>query len=111
MWHARIGELRADTDIFTTFEGANTVSLQLVAKGLLTDFKEQFEELRIWATLKHFTGRASTAVTELNPVITRKTDMEHLRDPEFHANALRYREARLLHTVAARLRALLADKR
>ena len=111
MWKARIGELRADTDIFTTFEGANTVLLQLVAKGLLTDFKEQFEELRIWAALKHFSGRASTAVTELNPVITRKTDVEHLRDPDFHANALRFREARLLHTVAARLRALLNDGR
>ncbi len=111
MWRARIGELRADTDIFTTFEGANTVLLQLVAKGLLTDFKEQFEELRIWAAVKHLTGRASTAVTELNPVIIRKTDVEHLRDPEFHANALRFREARLLHTVAARLRALLVAKR
>ncbi len=111
MWDARIGELRADTDIFTTFEGANTVLLQLVAKGLLTDFKEQFEELRIWAAIKHLSGRASTAVTELNPVVTRKTDVEHLRDPDFHANALRFREARLLHTAAARLRALLSSGR
>lgn len=109
MWDNRIGELRADTDIFTTFEGANTVLLQLVAKGLLTDFKEQFEELRIWAAVRHLTTRASTAVAELNPVITRKTDLEHLRDPEFHSNALRYREARLLHSVAARLRRLIGD--
>src|SRR6266480_3474797 len=29
----RLTELRADTDIFTTFEGDNTVLLQLVAKG------------------------------------------------------------------------------
>ena len=28
--------LKADTDVFTTFEGDNTVLLQLVAKGLLT---------------------------------------------------------------------------
>jgi acyl-CoA oxidase len=111
MWRAKIGELRADTDIFTTFEGANTVLLQLVAKGLLTDFKEQFEELRIWAAIKHLTGRASTAVAALNPVVTRKTDVEHLRDHEFHLNALKFREARLLHTVAARLRALLGEGR
>ncbi|HEX6064808.1 MAG TPA: acyl-CoA dehydrogenase, partial [Longimicrobiales bacterium] len=71
----------------------------------------QFEELRIWAAIKHLTGRASTAVTELNPVVTRKTDVEHLRDPDFHANALRFREARLLHTAAARLRALLSSGR
>jgi acyl-CoA oxidase len=107
MWDMRIGELRADTDIFTTFEGANTVLLQLVAKGLLTELKEQFEEMRIWAAVRQLTARAGTAVAELNPLITRKTDIDHLRDPEFHRNALRFREARLLHSVAARIRALL----
>src|SRR5256714_415210 len=38
----RLTELRADTDIFTTFEGDNTVLLQLVAKGLLTNFRDEF---------------------------------------------------------------------
>jgi acyl-CoA oxidase len=111
MWDNRIGELRADTDIFTTFEGANPVLLQLVAKGLLTDLREQFEEMRVRAVLRHLTARASTAVAELNPVITRKTDVEHLRDPDFHISALRFREARLLHSVAARMRQLIGDGR
>ncbi|HEY0674141.1 MAG TPA: acyl-CoA dehydrogenase [Longimicrobiales bacterium] len=111
MWDQRLGELRADTDIFTTFEGANTVLLQLVAKGLLTDLREQFEETRVWAVVRHLTARATTAVAELNPVITRKTDAEHLRDPEFHASALRFREARLLHSVAARLRQMIGAGR
>jgi acyl-CoA oxidase len=35
-------QLKADTDVFTTFEGDNTVLLQLVAKGLLTDFRDEF---------------------------------------------------------------------
>src|SRR6185503_18079906 len=99
------------TDVFTTFEGANNVLLQLVAKGLLTELREQFEEMRIWAAVRHVTNRAGTAVTELNPVVTRKTEEEHLRDPEFHNAALRYREGRLLRSVAARLRALIADGR
>jgi acyl-CoA oxidase len=111
MWENRIGELRADTDIFTTFEGANNVLWQLVARGLLTELREQFEEMRIWAVVRHVTTRAGTAVTDLNPVITRKTDEEHLRDPDFHLGALRYREDRLLRSVAARLRRLIADKR
>ena len=110
MWANRIGELRADTDIFTTFEGANPVLWQLVAKGLLTDFREQFEEMRIWAAVRHLTARAGTAVAELNPVITRKTDVDHLRDPDFHSSALRFREARLLHTAALRLRALIKER-
>jgi acyl-CoA oxidase len=111
MWENRIGELRADTDVFTTFEGANNILWQLVARGLLTELRAQFEEMRIWAVVRHVTTRAGTAVTELNPVITRKTDEEHLRDPDFHLGALRYREDRLLRSVAARLRRLIADKR
>ncbi|MGQ0562503.1 MAG: acyl-CoA dehydrogenase family protein [Gemmatimonadota bacterium] len=111
MWENRIGELRADTDVFTTFEGANHVLLQLVARGLLTELREQFEEMRIWAAVRHVTARASSAMAELNPVITRKTDEEHLRDPEFHAASLRYREERLLRSAAARLRRLIAEGR
>ena len=104
MWQNRIGELRADTDVFTTFEGANDVLWQLVAKGLLTGLREQFEEMRVWTAIKQMTARAGSAVTDLNPVATRKTDVEHLRDPDFHAAALAFREDRLLRSVAGRLR-------
>jgi acyl-CoA oxidase len=41
----RLVGLRDDIDVFTTFEGDNTVLLQLVAKGLLTDYKEEFGSL------------------------------------------------------------------
>ncbi len=36
----RLTQLRADTDVFATFEGDNTVLLQLVAKGVLTNYRE-----------------------------------------------------------------------
>ena len=42
---AHFAALRADTDVFTTFEGDNHVLLQLVAKGLLTDYSSDFEDL------------------------------------------------------------------
>ena len=42
----RLATLKADTDVFTTFEGDNTVLLQLVAKGLLTDYRESFGRAR-----------------------------------------------------------------
>ena len=32
----RFARLKADTDVFTTFEGSNPVLLQLAAKGLLS---------------------------------------------------------------------------
>jgi acyl-CoA oxidase len=41
----RFAALKADTDVFTTFEGDNHVLLQLVAKGLLTDYSSEFSDL------------------------------------------------------------------
>jgi acyl-CoA oxidase len=39
----RLVELRADTDVFTTFEGDNHVLLQLVAKHLLTGYNDDIK--------------------------------------------------------------------
>ncbi|MGH7467127.1 MAG: acyl-CoA dehydrogenase [Longimicrobiales bacterium] len=109
MFENRLSTLREDADIFTTFEGANVVLQQLVAKGLLSDYREQFGELNVWTALRFLTARASSAVVEQNPIVKRKTDREHLRDPEFHQAALRFREQRLLASVARRLKARLDD--
>jgi acyl-CoA oxidase len=100
----RLGALRADTDIFTTFEGANDVLLQLVARGLLTEYREQFGELRVWSVVRYLGRRAATAAAALNPIASRRTDPEHLRDPGFHRAAFRYREERLLGSAARRLK-------
>jgi acyl-CoA oxidase len=109
LFENRFGTLREDADIFTTFEGANPVLQQLVAKGLLSDYKEQFGEMRVRSVIRFMTARASIAVTEQNPIVKRRTEREHLRDPEFQAAALRFREQRLLTTVARRLKARLDD--
>lgn len=98
------GRLRADTDVFTTFEGVNIVLYQLVAKALLTDYREELGDLRLWDAVRWLAGRATTRVTELNPVVTRRTDRDHLMDPAFHAAALEYRERRLLGSLARRLK-------
>jgi acyl-CoA oxidase len=105
----RLGRLRADADVFTTFEGANAVLLQLVAKGLLSEYKEEMSDLRLWGLVKHLADRAETRLTEMNPVSVRRTDSEHLRDPAFHGAALEYREERLLASAGRRLRALIGD--
>jgi len=103
----RFASLRADADVFTTFEGDNTVLMLLVAKALLADFREQFEEARFLGILKQVTGKAARAIAELNPVITRMADEAHLRDPEFQLGALRYRENRVLVAAARRLKKLI----
>ena len=105
----RIGALRADTDVFTTFEGANHVLYQLVARGRLTEYRDQFGELRIWNIARFIAARAATRVAELNPIITRRTDDDHLLDPDFHNAALRYRVERLTASLARRLKARIDD--
>lgn len=105
----RFGQLKADVDVFATFEGANVVLLQLVAKGLLSRFREEMGDLKVWGMLKFLAERAGTRVTELNPVVTRRTDEEHLRDFDFHRAAFRYREERLLISAAGRLKGLIDE--
>jgi len=100
----RFAALKADSDVFTTFEGDNTVLLQLVAKGLLSDYRKQFGDMGFVDLMRFVASRAGTAVRELNPVLPRMTAPEHLRDPQFHLGALRWREEHLLATVARRLK-------
>ena len=49
----RLTQLRADLDIYATFEGDNNVLLQLVAKRLLTDYSRKFAKADAGA-LAHF---------------------------------------------------------
>ena len=105
----RFAALKADTDIFTTFEGANLVLHQLAAKGLLSRYRDEMGGLDLPGALRYLGERAETSLTELNPVVTRRTAEEHLLDPDFHLAALHYREARLLRSVATRMRARLGD--
>ncbi len=105
----RFANLKADIEIFTTFEGDNTVLMQLLAKSLLTDYRRQFEDLRAYTIIKYLAERAATVVSELNPVVTHNSDEDHLRDSEFQLAAFEYRESRLIATAAQRLRARISD--
>jgi len=100
----RIADLRADVEIFTTFEGDNTVLAQLVAKSVLAGYRKQFSDGGVAAVLRAVVRRGRDAVVEKNPVAVRRTDPEHLRDREFHLAALRHREERVVATCAARLK-------
>jgi len=100
----RFADLKADTEIFTTFEGDNTVLMQLVAKGVLSAFNENFHAEGMMGVLRFIGGRLSTTIVEKNPLSIRKTDTEHLLDPYFHVQAFQYRESKLTYAVGQRLR-------
>lgn len=105
----RFAALKADADIFTTFEGANAVLYQLAAKGLLSRFRDEMDDLNLWRAFKYLGELAETRIMELNPVVTRRTDRDHLASDDFLVGALTYRESRLLRSAALRLRARLRD--
>ncbi len=103
----RFADLKADSDIFTTFEGDNTVLMQLVAKALLSGFKQEFHDEGFRAIIRLLVSQVSNSVTELNPIFTRKTDIDHLLDNEFQLNTFYYRKRKLLISVSQRMRNLL----
>ena len=99
----RLGELKADTDVFTTFEGDNTILLQLVAKSLLTGFRDEFEEMNAFATAGFVAsrpGRRWSSAPRGRELIQRLTDDlipgrerdEDLLDREYHLGLFRWRE-------------------
>jgi len=105
----RIDDLKNDTEIYTTFEGDNTVLMQLVAKNRLGEFRKQFSEMNIATIFSYVLDQAKTAVTEKNPFATRNTDDSHLKDPEFHLHAFQYREKELVSSAARRFKRLVDD--
>lgn len=100
----RIADLKGDVDIFTTFEGDNTVLLQLAAKGILSDFRSEFNSAGFASVLKLLQTQLSDRLTTINPLYSNKVDAEHLYNPKFHKHAFDYRTRRLTYTLAMRIR-------
>lgn len=100
----RIGDLKTDVDIFTTFEGDNTVLLQLAAKGVLSDFNAELNGGGFTAVLKLIGGQIKDKLASINPVYVNKVDKDHLYDPKFHQHAFDYRTRKLTYSVAMRIK-------
>lgn len=103
----RFAALKADSDIFTTFEGDNTVLMQLVAKGLMTEFKQNFHDDGYRAVLRILLTKVQHETYENNPLFTRNTDSSHLLDSNFHFHALKYRKKKTLIALSERMRTYL----
>ena len=115
----RFDALRADTDVFTTFEGDNTILLQLVAKGLLTDYKDSFEDMDQIGMVRFIGGMAVETVLErtnarsilerLRDAVPGRSDGAEdidagLQDGAYHLEMLTWREEHQLSAVARRLK-------
>jgi acyl-CoA oxidase len=115
----RLPGLKADTDVFTTFEGDNTVLLQLVAKTLLTNYQAEFGELDTIGTVRFVadqvvetvierTGTRALAQRLIDAVPGRDEDTS-LRDRGYQLSLFEWREKHMLDGVARRLRSGITD--
>ncbi len=110
----RLPSLKADSDIFATFEGDNTVLLQLVAKNLLVGFRGELESMDLLDTVRMIAEQAGEQVLErtgvrqvlqrLAGVLPGQDAAEDLRDHDVQLGLLAWREEHLLTSVLARLR-------
>ena len=67
-------QLKADTDVFTTFEGDNTVLLQLVAKTILSDYGRRVAKLDV-------VGKARFAADLVGGMVAERTGVRAVLQP------------------------------
>ena len=109
----RLVELRADTDVFTTFEGDNHVLLQLVAKHLLTEYNDDIKSMSPFEWVRfatNFAGERVSRRTAAGQIIQRLLDNSEDNDVEgslynrgTQAKMFSDREQYLLSSLARRL--------
>jgi acyl-CoA oxidase len=111
----RFASLKADTDVFATFEGDNTVLLQLVAKGLLTDYRDEFGSLDTLGTVRFVADQVVETVVErtrarkllqsLAGVVPGRDEDRDLFDRDWQLELFAWREEHVISGVARRLKA------
>ncbi|HPU12871.1 MAG TPA: acyl-CoA dehydrogenase [Aeromicrobium sp.] len=115
----RLTTLKADSDVFTTFEGDNVVLLQLVAKELLTSYAKEVTGLDPVQMVRFAAGTVADTVKERTAasqliqrlIDARSRDDEHnLLDRGTQLNLFEDREQHVIETAARRLRKAGKDK-
>ncbi|HEY1591118.1 MAG TPA: acyl-CoA dehydrogenase [Solirubrobacteraceae bacterium] len=120
MGENRLAALKADTDVFTTFEGDNTVLMMLVAKGVLTDYKDHFSELNPPEMVRFVAGQAVETLAErlfarkivqviADAVPTGDDDTGDLLERDAQLDLFRWREGHVTTSAARRFKRGLDD--
>ena len=108
MFVNRFASLKADSDIFTTFEGDNTVLMQLVAKNLLGELKDQLKEMSPGRIARFFIDQRLNALKKRFNGLT--SGSGSLLDPEQQLAHFRFRESTLLLRAGGAFRRLTRQK-
>jgi acyl-CoA oxidase len=111
----RFAALKADTDIFTTFEGDNTVLIMLAARALLTDYAHDFGGLNPAEMVTFVAGQAVETVVErlfarkivqviADAVPTREADHSVLLERDQQVELFHWRQGHITASVANRFK-------
>jgi acyl-CoA oxidase len=110
----RFAALKADTDVFTTFEGDNTVLMMLVARGLLTDYRDDFGALNPRELVMFVAEQAVETVAErlfarkiaqvIADVVPGRDETGDLLDRESQLELFRWREGHITASIAQRFK-------
>ncbi|OJX96055.1 MAG: acyl-CoA dehydrogenase [Micrococcales bacterium 73-15] len=110
----RIVGLRADLDVYVTFEGDNTVLLQLVGKRLLTDYGRETATMDVAGQARWVAKRAGDMALYRTPLRrasqsvrdwgSKARSASELRDPAVQRELLEDRVETMIEEIALRLR-------
>ncbi|MBK8463246.1 MAG: acyl-CoA dehydrogenase family protein [Nigerium sp.] len=106
--------LRQDVDVFATFEGENTVMLQLVAKALLLNYQRSWGEMDLRGTAQA-TARmlgndilertaARSVIDRVLAAASRKPEAQQLTSRAWHIQMFEHRERHTIESLAKRMR-------
>ncbi|WP_309106804.1 acyl-CoA dehydrogenase [Arthrobacter sp.] len=88
----RFASLRADLDVYVTFEGDNTVLLQLVAKRLLADYANEFRNVDFGVLARYVVGQAADVAIHRTGLRQVAQFVADTGSPQKAAIALRHEE-------------------
>ncbi len=103
----RFAQMQADVDIFSTFEGDNTILSQMIAKGGLDELSQMAKKKGPVGMAVKVASDAISHAWDKNPIQKRRTSPEHLKGAEFQADAFAYREEVATMAVANKMRSLI----
>jgi acyl-CoA oxidase len=115
----RFGEMRNDVDIFTTFEGDNTVLTMLAARGLLTDYAADFGGMNPTELVVFVAGQAVETVVErlfarkiaqvISDAVPTLEPDRNLLEREHQLELFHWRQGHIVASVANRFRRGLSE--
>nr|WP_239020760.1 acyl-CoA dehydrogenase [Nakamurella antarctica] len=115
----QITQLKADLDVFTTFEGANTVLLQLAGKGLMTQYREHVGDLdtvgmvgfiaeQVLGDVAEITS-ARSLLQRIRMIGGRESDSASLRDRDWQLALFADRTEHLVSSLGRRIQKAAKD--